>query len=263
MIALAAAPFYAGRGAVQDLFFILTLLALAQFWNMLAGFAGLVSVGQQAFVGLGAYALYGLVIRAGLDPLAALPLAGLAAGLLALPVAFLVFRLQGAYFAIGTWVTAEVFRLLLAQVKTLGGGTGTALPKAATNDAAFVHAVAEVLHMRPVVARDVAALWLAITRNAPPSTPDLAIEPELTLPPRSPRWLTTDVALLSLSYLAEGYLLFTFIDWLYIYLVEVSGFSLTAGGVVTSLPWIAAIVATPLGGVLSDFFSGAARATSS
>jgi branched-chain amino acid transport system permease protein len=160
--ALAAAPFYAGRGALQDLFFILTLLALAQLWNMLAGFAGLVSVGQQAFVGLGAYGLYALTILGGLSPLAALPLAALGAGLLAFPVALLVFRLQGAYFAIGTWVVAEVFRLLLAQVRPLGGGTGTALPKSATTDAPAVRFVAEVLHMRPVVARDVLALWLAL-----------------------------------------------------------------------------------------------------
>ena len=161
-VAIAAAPFYAGRGALQDLFFILTMLSLAQYWNLLAGFAGLVSVGQQAFVGLGAYTLFALVIHAGLDPVAALPLAGLVAGLLAWPVTRLAFRLQGAYFAIGTWVIAEVFRLLLAQVKSLGGGTGTALPKAATSDSALVTLVAQTLHMRATVARDVLALWLAL-----------------------------------------------------------------------------------------------------
>ena len=42
------------------LFLILTMLSLAQYWNMLAGFAGLVSIGQQAFVGLGAYAMFAL-----------------------------------------------------------------------------------------------------------------------------------------------------------------------------------------------------------
>ena len=34
------------------------LLALAEMWNLLAGYAGLVSIGQQAFIGLGAYGLY-------------------------------------------------------------------------------------------------------------------------------------------------------------------------------------------------------------
>ena len=46
------------------------MLALAQCWNLLAGYAGLVSVGQQAFVGLGGYLLFALTIGAGIDPIA-------------------------------------------------------------------------------------------------------------------------------------------------------------------------------------------------
>ena len=53
---------------------------------------------------------------------------------LAVPTAFFAFRLQGAYFAIGTWVVAEVMRLLVAQWKALGGGTGTSLPREATSE---------------------------------------------------------------------------------------------------------------------------------
>jgi ACS family glucarate transporter-like MFS transporter len=64
--------------------------------------------------------------------------------------------------------------------------------------------------------------------------------------------LNTNVVLLSLSYVSEGYLLFMFVSWLYIYLVEVRGFSLAKGGLVAALPWLAAIAATPLGGFLSD-----------
>jgi branched-chain amino acid transport system permease protein len=162
VVALAVTPLVAGRGLIQDLFLILTMLALAQYWNMLAGFAGLVSIGQQAFVGLGAYAMFALVIYANVDPLLAIALAGLATGLIAVPVTYLVFRLHGAYFAVGTWVVSEVFRLVLAQVKSLGGGTGTALSKSVTNDAAFVTLVADTLHLRATIARDVAAYWLAL-----------------------------------------------------------------------------------------------------
>jgi len=43
-------------------------------------------------------------------------------------VGLLIFRLRGAYFAIGTWVIAEVFRLTFAQVQSLGGGSGSSLP---------------------------------------------------------------------------------------------------------------------------------------
>jgi branched-chain amino acid transport system permease protein len=110
-----ALPAFASRSLIQDMFFILTMLVLAQFWNLLAGYGGLVSVGQQAFVGIGAYAMFGVVILMGFDPVPSILIAGVAALLLAIPTAFFAFRLQGAYFAIGTWVIAEVVRLLVAQ----------------------------------------------------------------------------------------------------------------------------------------------------
>ena len=107
---------------------MLVYVGLASLWNLLAGYGGLVSVGQQAYVGMGAYLLFAGGILFGVPPLLAVPLAGLAAGLLALPVSVLVFRLRGAYFAIGTWVVAEVFRLVAAQMTLLGGGSGVSLP---------------------------------------------------------------------------------------------------------------------------------------
>ena len=58
VLALIAVPAVASRNLIQDLVFVFTMLALAQLWNALAGWGGLVSVGQQAFVGLGAYALF-------------------------------------------------------------------------------------------------------------------------------------------------------------------------------------------------------------
>jgi branched-chain amino acid transport system permease protein len=162
LIALAALPFYGGRALIQDFFFVFTMLALAQYWNLLAGYAGLVSVGQQAYVGLGAYGLFALVILWGVDPLLAVLAAGLAAGLLAVPTAMVVFRLQGAYFAIGTWVVAEVYRLLLAQAKTLGGGTGTSLPVEATRSMAGVELVQDLFGVRSSAARDIVLYWAAL-----------------------------------------------------------------------------------------------------
>ncbi len=162
LLVLAVLPLFAPRNLVQNLFFVFTMLALAQYWNLLAGFAGLVSVGQQAYVGLGGYFLFAAVIVLGLDPLSSILVAGVLTAVLAVPTAFVVFRLQGAYFAIGTWVAAEVFRLLVAQVQTLGGGTGTALPRSATSDAAIFSFVADTFGLRAAVARDVTAYWLAL-----------------------------------------------------------------------------------------------------
>jgi branched-chain amino acid transport system permease protein len=108
-----------------------TFIALASLWNLLAGYAGLVSVGQQAFVGFGGYLLFAAVIVLDVHPIAGILIAGPAAAIVAIPVAALIFRLRGAYFAIGTWVVAEVFRLLASQISVLGGGSGISLPAAA------------------------------------------------------------------------------------------------------------------------------------
>ena len=155
-------PAIASRSLIQDMFFILTMLTLAQVWNLLAGYGGLVSVGQQAFVGIGAYAMFAGVILWGWDPVPAILLGGIAALALAIPTAFFAFRLQGAYFAIGTWVIAEVTRLMIAQWKALGGGTGTSLPREATSDIIGVASVQALFGVREAAARDILAYWLAL-----------------------------------------------------------------------------------------------------
>src|ERR1044071_4954956 len=127
-VALAAAPWWAERANLRLLAEIYAYVALASLWNLLAGYAGLVSVGQQAYVGLGAYLLFALTILLGVPPLVAIPVGGVCAALLSRPVAALIFRLRGHYFAIGTWIVAEVFRLFASQVSVLGGGSGTSLP---------------------------------------------------------------------------------------------------------------------------------------
>ncbi|MGZ3284037.1 MAG: branched-chain amino acid ABC transporter permease [Xanthobacteraceae bacterium] len=128
LVALAAAPAWGGRDDLRLLSEIYAYVVLASLWNLLAGYAGLVSVGQQAYVGLGGYVLFAATILFGMHPLVAVPVAGVIAAFVALPVAGLMFRLRGHYFAIGTWVIAEVFRLISSQISALGGGSGISLP---------------------------------------------------------------------------------------------------------------------------------------
>jgi branched-chain amino acid transport system permease protein len=150
-VVLAAAPAWGGRDDLRLLSEIYAYVALASLWNLLAGYAGLVSVGQQAYVGLGGYVLFASTILAGVHPLLAVPLAGVIAGVVALPVAGLMFRLRGHYFAIGTWVVAEVFRLISSQISALGGGSGISLP------AGIVTAMASSRQMREFV-----IYWVAL-----------------------------------------------------------------------------------------------------
>ncbi|MGI9399778.1 MAG: branched-chain amino acid ABC transporter permease [Rhizobiaceae bacterium] len=128
LIILIAAPWWAGRADMRLMGELFLYMALASLWNLMAGYAGLVSVGQQAYVGFGGYMLFALTIFGGVHPLLAIAIAGGLGAIISIPVASLIFRLRGAYFAIGTWVMAEVFRLVFAQVSALGGGSGSSLP---------------------------------------------------------------------------------------------------------------------------------------
>jgi branched-chain amino acid transport system permease protein len=127
LVLLMFGPLWLNRGQMALVINVCTYLALAQMWNLLAGYAGLVSVGQQAYVGVGGYTLFVFAMFRDTHPLFAVLLGGVFAGLIAIPTAWVVFRLKGAYFAIGTWVVAEVFMLTFAQVSPLGGGSGISL----------------------------------------------------------------------------------------------------------------------------------------
>jgi branched-chain amino acid transport system permease protein len=150
-IVLALAPYWGDRQTLRLLAEMFTFVALASLWNLLAGYAGLVSVGQQAFVGLGGYVLFALAILFDVNPILAIVIAGPVGALIAVPVAVLIFRLRGAYFAIGTWVVAEVFRLLASQISVLGGGSGISLP------ASVVLSMAPTRQMR-----EFETYWLAL-----------------------------------------------------------------------------------------------------
>jgi branched-chain amino acid transport system permease protein len=120
----------------NDITRVCVLITLATMWNLLAGYTGLVSIGQQAFVGLGAYGL--IVVSNGYDQdiyFSVLP-AGLIALAASAVIAVVAFRLRGGYFAVGMWVIAEVVRLLVKTYKgdPIRGGTGTSLD-ASTYDA--------------------------------------------------------------------------------------------------------------------------------
>lgn len=125
-IALALGPAFLGAGAVDRLTALFIYVILAAMWNALAGFGGLVSVGQQVFFGLGAYFAIRLA-DAGLDPFAALLVAGLVVGLVAVPLSWPMLRLRGGEFAIGMWVMAELAHLLVNLDTLVRGETGTSL----------------------------------------------------------------------------------------------------------------------------------------
>lgn len=125
-VALFSVPFVFQTNIVQQLTSLFIFVMLAVMWNALAGYGGMVSVGQQAFIGFGAYATIFLTQR-GVTPYLAVVLAAVASAVLAVVLSPLLVRLREGQFAVGTWVVAETLALLVALDKDLGGGTGISL----------------------------------------------------------------------------------------------------------------------------------------
>jgi branched-chain amino acid transport system permease protein len=143
--ALIALPYWGDRQMMRLFTEIYSFVALASLWNFLAGYAGLVSVGQQTFVGLGGYTLYLCALWASVNPMFGLPLAGLIGGLVSIPIVLLLLKLRGAYFTIGSWVVAEVFLQIFQLVPAVGGGSGISLPAAVVQSIASSRSARESL----------------------------------------------------------------------------------------------------------------------
>lgn len=126
-LALVSVPLWGDASWMRSAVEVMCFVLLAQMWNLMAGYGGLISVGQQAFVGIGGYTLFLFAQHMGVHPFLAIPLAGVAAALVAAMSARMVFRLRGGYFAVGTWVLSEVFRIGFSNVSFLGGGSGQSL----------------------------------------------------------------------------------------------------------------------------------------
>jgi len=126
VVALACVPLVFEPDVVQKLTTLLILVLLAAMWNALAGYGGMLSVGQQAFIGIGAYATV-FFAGLGVSPYLAMLLATAVAGAIALPISLFALRLRAAQFAIGMWVIAEVISILVRLDQNLGAGTGISL----------------------------------------------------------------------------------------------------------------------------------------
>ena len=125
-LVLAALPLFLGASAIDKLTTLFIFMLLATTWGLLAGQAGLVSVGQQAFFGLGAYFALRLV-DGGWSAYPALFAGAVGAAVVAWGLSFFVLRLKEGEFAIATWVVAEVIRILVMLDPIVQGETGTSL----------------------------------------------------------------------------------------------------------------------------------------
>lgn len=142
VLVLVTCPVWGGDGARATLILFAYYAGLAQMWNLLAGYAGLVTFGEQLFIGVGGYTLAVGCERLGLGVWTAFALAAVVAGALAVPIGALIFRLKGGYFAVGSWLVAEVFRLSFGNSAYLGNATGMFIRPARLVDPWVVYYVA-------------------------------------------------------------------------------------------------------------------------
>jgi branched-chain amino acid transport system permease protein len=135
------APLFAERGTLNDLWNMAFYVVLASAWNLLGGFAGQVSLGYSAFVGIGAYTTV-LLANAGWSPWLTLPVGAALAAAFSVLVGLPTFRLRGPYFTIATIGVGEAVRVIASGLSFTGGSSGLRMPPGTFDFGANYHAMA-------------------------------------------------------------------------------------------------------------------------
>jgi len=123
---LLALPAVLSSYAVTVFIFIFFYAFLGQAWNIVGGYAGQLSAGHAAFVGIGGYASALLSMRLGLTPWVGMWIGGVLAAALGAVIGYLGFRfgLRGFYFVLLTVAFAEICRVVALNVDAVGGALG-------------------------------------------------------------------------------------------------------------------------------------------
>jgi branched-chain amino acid transport system permease protein len=126
LVVLPAFPALLNSYAVSILTLIFFYGFLGQSWNIVGGYAGQLSAGHAAFVGVGAYASAVLSTQFGVTPWIGMLIGGAVAGLLGGVIGYLGFRfgLRGFYFVLLTVAFAEVCRIVASNTEAVGGALG-------------------------------------------------------------------------------------------------------------------------------------------
>lgn len=127
LIFIGLAPGMVDDGSLHLATEIFIVIVISSMWNLLAGYAGVMSLGHQMYFGAGGYVLYLFANLTGLSPYAGIPVAFLFGAVFGGLIAPILFRLRDAYFAIGSWVLAEIVSILVQKTEALGGITGLSL----------------------------------------------------------------------------------------------------------------------------------------
>lgn len=117
-------PFWSSEYILSVFTLVFLYMSLGQMWNLLAGYAGLVSLGQQIFVGLGGYSMAVVTELYHLPIIFGIALGGIISVIFALIISQSIFKMRGVYFTIGTWIVAEALGVFFASWKYVHSGQG-------------------------------------------------------------------------------------------------------------------------------------------
>ncbi len=124
VVLLFTVPSWTSQYVIQLLIWIFLYLAMGQMWNLLGGFAGLVSLGQQIFIGLGAYTLAMMTEVYKLPVWPSILAGGVLSVIFALFASRVLFRMHGVYFTIATWILAEALMVFFSNWEYVRMGQG-------------------------------------------------------------------------------------------------------------------------------------------
>jgi branched-chain amino acid transport system permease protein len=121
---LATVPAWGSRYIVNVGLLVCIYVALASMWNLLAGYSGMVSLGQQMFMGLGGYTLAVSSMYFGVPVYLSVLFGGFMSVIFAMLISIPIFRTKGVYFAIGSWVIAEALGICFSNWGYVKYGVG-------------------------------------------------------------------------------------------------------------------------------------------
>ena len=140
--ALIVVGFVGGNNIRRILIRIFLYCTMASMWNLMSGYTGMTSLGQQAFVGLAGYSMAVITTTCGLTYIVGWAVGGVVGAVVALILSVILFRMRGMYFAIATWVIAEALKTFFTSWKFVKEGNGMSVSGRPGREAIYLMSLA-------------------------------------------------------------------------------------------------------------------------
>lgn len=124
VIALAILGFVGSNNIRRILIKVFIYCAMGSMWNLMSGYTGMTSLGQQTFIGVAGYTVALVTAKFAMPFAVGIVAGGVLGGVLALILSVILFRMRGMYFAIATWVIAEAIKTFFTSWEFVNAGGG-------------------------------------------------------------------------------------------------------------------------------------------